>query len=291
MFKNFSFFKSSSTPVNKNTQVKTELKNETIDLTDNEINECLQYEIKKRINTSNNIEAIRGIYFDQSEKDDLFNESVKIIVESQQGSASLLQRKLKLGYNRAGRLIDQLEFFGIVGPFEGSKNRAVNIKSLAELEIFFELGEVISEKQKLFRRKYLDNYKDKIDLAVTLYFSELEKKNEEAEIEMIKVEIIEEARKKKENQRIKELREQAKKQLLNEGLISNFQTDCNREPISQEVQNRVWNRDSGKCVKCGNNEKLEFDHIIPFSKGGANTYRNLQLLCEKCNREKSNKIG
>ena len=61
--------------------------------------------------------------------------------------------------------------------------------------------------------------------------------------------------------------------------------------ISQEVMDAVWNRDGGKCVECGSNENLEFDHIIPFSKGGANTYRNIQLLCEKCNRSKSDKIG
>tara|TARA_R100000789_G_C3017071_1_gene152681 strand:- start:1861 stop:2355 length:495 start_codon:yes stop_codon:yes gene_type:complete len=61
--------------------------------------------------------------------------------------------------------------------------------------------------------------------------------------------------------------------------------------ISQKVKNQVWNRDNGKCVECGSNEKLEFDHIIPFSKGGSNTYRNIQLLCEKCNRTKSDKIG
>ena len=61
--------------------------------------------------------------------------------------------------------------------------------------------------------------------------------------------------------------------------------------ISQEVKDAVWNRDQGKCIQCGSNENLEFDHIIPFSKGGANTYRNIQLLCENCNRSKSNKIG
>ena len=61
--------------------------------------------------------------------------------------------------------------------------------------------------------------------------------------------------------------------------------------ISQTVKDRVWNRDQGKCVECGSNEKLEFDHIIPFSKGGSNTYRNIQLLCEACNRSKSNQIG
>ena len=61
--------------------------------------------------------------------------------------------------------------------------------------------------------------------------------------------------------------------------------------IPREVQDRVWRRDEGKCVECGSNEFLEFDHIIPHSKGGANTYRNIQLLCEKCNRSKSDNIG
>jgi CRISPR/Cas system Type II protein with McrA/HNH and RuvC-like nuclease domain len=61
--------------------------------------------------------------------------------------------------------------------------------------------------------------------------------------------------------------------------------------ISQNVKDKVWNRDGGVCVNCGSMENLEFDHIIPFSKGGANTYRNIQLLCEQCNRQKSNKIG
>ena len=61
--------------------------------------------------------------------------------------------------------------------------------------------------------------------------------------------------------------------------------------ISQDVKDKVWRRDEGKCVKCSSNENLEFDHIIPHSKGGANTYRNIQLLCEKCNKSKSAKIG
>jgi S-DNA-T family DNA segregation ATPase FtsK/SpoIIIE len=73
---------------------------------------------------------------DISERDTLFREAAEIIVTAQQGSASLLQRKLKLGYNRAGRLIDQLESAGIVGPFEGSKARSVNISDLASLEQF-----------------------------------------------------------------------------------------------------------------------------------------------------------
>lgn len=61
--------------------------------------------------------------------------------------------------------------------------------------------------------------------------------------------------------------------------------------ISQKIRDQVWKRDEGKCVECGSNKNLEFDHIIPHSKGGANTYRNIQLLCESCNRAKSDKIG
>ena len=63
-----------------------------------------------------------------------------------------------------------------------------------------------------------------------------------------------------------------------------------RQPISDEVRMFVWQRDKGRCVQCGSNEKLVFDHIIPAAKGGSNTGRNLQLLCELCNRTKSDSM-
>jgi len=63
-----------------------------------------------------------------------------------------------------------------------------------------------------------------------------------------------------------------------------------RERISDSVRLFVWQRDQGKCVKCGNAEKLEFDHVIPVIKGGSNTERNIQLLCEQCNRTKGASI-
>ncbi len=71
---------------------------------------------------------------DLSERDKMFDEAAKLVVQFQQGSASFLQRKLKLGYNRAGRIVDQLEAAGIIGPFEGSKAREVRCKDMAQLE-------------------------------------------------------------------------------------------------------------------------------------------------------------
>jgi S-DNA-T family DNA segregation ATPase FtsK/SpoIIIE len=75
-----------------------------------------------------------GDFFDPNEKDELFEEAAQIIVQYQQGSTSLLQRRLKLGYNRAGRLMDQLEAAGIVGPNQGSKARDVLVKTEMDLE-------------------------------------------------------------------------------------------------------------------------------------------------------------
>jgi hypothetical protein len=72
--------------------------------------------------------------------------------------------------------------------------------------------------------------------------------------------------------------------------LESSEIPLSREPIPEDVKFIVWRRDLGKCVKCGSNKKLEFDHIIPISEGGSNSERNIQLLCERCNREKSNKI-
>ena len=71
---------------------------------------------------------------DLNDKDALFDEAARTVVQSQSGSTSLIQRKLRLGYNRAGRIIDQLEAAGVVGPFEGSKARQVLVKDILQLE-------------------------------------------------------------------------------------------------------------------------------------------------------------
>jgi hypothetical protein len=61
--------------------------------------------------------------------------------------------------------------------------------------------------------------------------------------------------------------------------------------IPGDVKNAVWRRDGGRCATCGSAEHLEFDHIVPHSRGGSSTYRNVQLLCERCNRRKGATLG
>lgn len=63
-----------------------------------------------------------------------------------------------------------------------------------------------------------------------------------------------------------------------------------RVAISRQVQREVWQRDGGKCVECGSRERLCFDHIVPFSRGGGNSIRNIQLMCERCNLSKGSRI-
>jgi S-DNA-T family DNA segregation ATPase FtsK/SpoIIIE len=75
---------------------------------------------------------------DLDDIDPMFAEAARIVVINNQGSASLLQRKLKLGYNRAGRIVDQLEGYGIIGPFQGSKAREVLYSDLESLEAFLQ---------------------------------------------------------------------------------------------------------------------------------------------------------
>jgi hypothetical protein len=69
-----------------------------------------------------------------------------------------------------------------------------------------------------------------------------------------------------------------------------IQYGTRRERIPEHIRIAVWRRDGGKCARCGSREKLEYDHIVPVSKGGSNTERNIELLCERCNREKGNRI-
>lgn len=77
----------------------------------------------------------------------------------------------------------------------------------------------------------------------------------------------------------------------NEKGISSCGANFVRQVIPEAVRHEVWRRDQGRCVRCGSQQRLEFDHIIPLSKGGSSTARNIQLLCEPCNRTKGATVG
>jgi hypothetical protein len=64
-----------------------------------------------------------------------------------------------------------------------------------------------------------------------------------------------------------------------------------RERIPEDVRNFVWLRDEGRCVRCGAEEDLQLDHVIPYARGGGNGAENIQILCGSCNREKADSIG
>ena len=109
-----------------------------------------------------------------------------------------------------------------------------------------------------------------------------ERNKEQIEKDKVKAKLLEKKKK-------REIEKLALQELIDEGEI--FPEANKRPPIPKDVVDTVWNRDGGKCVYCGSNENLHLDHIIPFSKGGDTSVENLQLLCQKCNLEKSNKIG
>lgn len=74
-------------------------------------------------------------------------------------------------------------------------------------------------------------------------------------------------------------------------MTQQLDTKAKRQPIPHEVKVAVWQRDGGRCVECGSQQELEYDHIIPVAVGGSNTDRNLQLLCADCNRRKGASLG
>ena len=243
-----------------------------------EISEIQRNElIEKLANSNEDLED-----FKKGINDSMFEQVAMLVVNSQSGNTSQIQRRFNLGYMRASLLMDTLEKVGILGPAIGGAPRVVKIKTEDQLSSFLKKGMLY---QGIDIESFYKENKSEIE-SRTL---EIEQQAIDAQLnyekEVIRKSLLEQERKKK-------LQREVYKELVEEGYIHKQQNyDSSREPIPQDVMDSVWNRDSGKCVKCGSQESLEFDHIIPFSKGGANTYRNLQILCKKCNIEKSNKIG
>ncbi len=138
------------------------------------------------------------------------------------------------------------------------------------------------QKEEIEKQKIIELKKIEDERLLKIKKAEIEKEKQIKEA--IRRELLE-------KERLKKLRSDVINELISEGkLIEDFSSTNKRESIPSDIKLYVWERDKGRCVNCGNNQNLEFDHIIPFSKGGANTLKNLQLLCLQCNRQKSNKI-
>jgi hypothetical protein len=112
---------------------------------------------------------------------------------------------------------------------------------------------------------------------------------EEQRMRMLEAEKAAIARRLKAGHRKRELEKIVRQELIDSGEL--FGEQPKRPPIPREVVDAVYRRDGGRCVYCGSTENLQLDHIIPFSKGGSTNLENLQLLCQKCNLEKSYHIG
>lgn len=147
--------------------------------------------------------------------------------------------------------------------------------------------EIEMNKVIYFNKKPLYDSSNRLYIVLfndILYQVSLNKSESEYELEDLAILIKEKIY--KENKKFEQIKKQVE---LYEKFEESPQPE-RREPIPEDVKFEVWRRDSGKCVICGSQKNLEFDHIIPFSKGGSSTARNLQLLCQDCNRHKSDKI-
>ncbi|MDQ2886220.1 MAG: HNH endonuclease [Chloroflexota bacterium] len=138
------------------------------------------------------------------------------------------------------------------------------------------------EFNKFLIDRYTTPYKFILNNKVYwLFENKLYKDNEGLTHEDVKALLI--ARKQVQQSRINRAKTLASSSATNGARLS-------RTAIPDDVKLIVWQRDTGRCVKCGSNVELQYDHIIPFSMGGANTVANIQILCGRCNRAKSNSV-
>ena len=178
---------------------------------------------------------------------------------------------------RARRMLKRLQ------KEEAEKKRAEEERSA---EFWRQHAREAEERKKRQHERYLEYLEEEKKREESMEYRLEQAERMRAAAEREKAEI---ASKLKERQRRRELEKQVRLELIDSGEL--FGDEAKRPPIPRDVVDAVYRRDGARCVYCGSTENLQLDHIIPFSKGGATSLENLQLLCQKCNLEKSNKIG
>jgi len=214
--------------------------------------------------------------------DELLPEAAKLVVEAQTGSTSILQRKLTLGYNRAGRIIDQLEQLQIVGPFLGSEPRKVQIKSKDELEKYLQLIYGSFKTYYHENKPEIDALVRQLENAAEIETSRQKESERIKEIENQKLKLIEQNQK-------KAIKQEAFRQIISEILVARKIKDQNGNEIllPDELGIKVWQKYNGKLANCGIGEKVGVEPIILPFKSNDNSLANLQLLCNTCSVIKS----
>ena len=152
--------------------------------------------------------------------------------------------------------------FIIQGKIEGVLSLCAYFSFLPEAEIPYLVGKYKSRYYWLYQQELFSTIKE---LSI-----------EDAQALILKI-------RNQEDRAIKRARTEIN--ISNSKIVDNI-----RQPISDEIKIFVWRRDGGKCIKCHSQKNLEYDHIIPLVMGGSNTARNLQLLCEICNRAKGGNL-
>lgn len=195
-------------------------------------------------------------------------------VEHGEISRSDVQCHFEVGFTRANHILMELQNLGIIGPQYGVKPHKARISTLEELEDRFVTLGIFAPKK--------DADKDIMPLNENdpwkQYQAKLEKEESDRKKRKEENERWEIAQKIKERYRKRQLEKIIRQELIDSGEL--FGDEPKRPPIPREVVDAVYKRDGGRCVYCGATENLQLDHIIPFSKGGATTLENLQLLCQ-----------
>lgn len=209
----------------------------------------------------------------------LFRRKIDKICQPPDTDATPDTSAVKEDFAKAGALLEQenekLRKLGVIAREKRTAERLQEIQDRKERE----------EILKNLSKPRPEPTPEEIEEMLRIRKAEAERW-EKRKLELEKEQI---AKKIMEKQRVYNLEKIVRQELIEKGLLYGEQTK--RPPIPREIVDAVYKRDGGRCVYCGSTENLQLDHIIPFSKGGATSVENLQLLCQKCNLEKSNKIG